>query len=479
MANKEDTLGIAVKMEQDFPEWYNEVVIKGGLAEHSTIKGFMVIRPHGYAIWERIQAYFDGIIKKHGVKNAYFPLLIPESFFKKEAEHAEGFAPELAWIEKSEDDGERYAVRPTSETIMYDSYSRWIRSWRDLPLLINQWCNVLRWEVKQTKLFLRSREFLWQEGHCVYETEEECDKEARYYLEQYRKVAEELLAVPVILGKKTDKEKFAGAKTTYSIEAFMPDGKALQMGTSHNLGQNFAKAFKISFLGRDEKQQAPWQNSWGFSTRLIGAMVMTHSDDKGLVLPPKAAPIQIAIVPIFRKEDKDSILKKADEIKNSLKKYSVVLDGREGYTPGWKYNEWELKGVPLRVEIGPKDLEKKQAVFVRRDNGKKEFVPLKDIEAKAKETFDLMQGDMLNKAKKFLDESIAEASDWKSFEKELKSKKLVLVPFCGSGPCEEQIKENTGGATSRVIPFEQPENIGECVQCWKKGKFMVYFAKAY
>ena len=385
MPNKEEKLGIKAKKEEDFSEWYNEVVIKGELAEHSVIKGFMVIRPRGYAIWEKIQNYFDGNIKKIGVKNAYFPLLIPESFFKKEAEHAEGFAPELAWIEQKED-GVRYAIRPTSETIMYDSYSRWIRSWRDLPLRINQWCNVLRWEVKQTKLFLRTREFLWQEGHCVYETEKECDKESLVYLDEYKKVCEELLAIPVLEGKKTDKERFAGAIETYSLEALMPDGKALQMGTSHNLGQNFAKAFGIKFLGKDEKEYLPWQNSWGISTRLIGALVMVHSDDKGLVLPPKVAPVQIVIVPIYFK-DKKKILKKAIEIKNmlenqrfsaptylGLKSYDIILDDRDDYTPGWKYNEWELKGVPLRIEIGPKDVAKNQVVLVRRDNNKKEFV---------------------------------------------------------------------------------------------------------
>src|SRR3990167_4633262 len=322
---KEETLGITIKKEQDFSEWYNEVVIKSELAEHSVIRGFMVIKPRGYAIWEAIQSYFDKRIKKIGVKNAYFPLLIPEEFFKKEAEHAKGFAPELAWV-MDQEQKEKYALRPTSETIMYDSYAKWVRSWRDLPLRINQWCNVLRWEVKQTKLFLRTREFLWQEGHCVYETEEECEKETKLYLNEYKKVCEELLAIPVIEGEKTDKERFAGAKRTYTLEALMPDGKALQMGTSHNLGQNFAKAFGIRFLGRDEKEKLPWQNSWGFSTRLIGALVMTHSDNKGLVLPPKVAPVQVVIVPIYDSTNKEKIIKKANEIKLKLKSYDVKLD---------------------------------------------------------------------------------------------------------------------------------------------------------
>src|SRR3989338_2554983 len=478
MPQKEEQLGIKVKKDKDFSEWYNEVVIKGELADHSVVRGFMVIKPRGYAVWEKIQSYFDEKIKKSGVKNAYFPLLIPESFFKKEAKHAEGFAPELAWV-MDEEQKEKYALRPTSETIMYDSYSKWIRSWRDLPLRLNQWCNVLRWEVKQTKLFLRTREFLWQEGHCVYETEQECDREARMFLNEYKKLSEELLAIPVIEGMKTEKEKFAGAKTTYTIEALMPDGKALQMGTSHNLGQNFAKAFDIAFLDRNEKKQMPWQNSWGFSTRLIGAMVMMHSDDKGLVLPPKIAPTQIVIVPIFFKDDKEKILKKANELKNKLKKYSVELDDRDSYTPGWKFNEWELKGVPLRIEIGPKDVEKSQVVLVRRDNNDKEAVKIADLDKEIENTLGQIHKNLFDKAKKFLNENTAEAKAWDDFLKQIKDKKLVKAPFCGSMECEGSIRDKTDGATSRAIPFEQPKNIGNCIHCRKQGKFMVYFGKAY
>ena len=370
--NKEKKMGITVKKEEDMPEWYNQVILKAELADYSAIKGCMVIRPLGYAIWQKIMDTFNARIKKLGVKNAYFPLFIPESFFKKEAEHAEGFSPEVAWIEnKDEDTKERLAIRPTSETIMYDSYSRWIRSWRDLPLRINQWANVVRWEVQDCKLFLRSREFLWQEGHCVYETEEEVKRETLIYLNEYKKLAEDLMAIPVLTGVKTEKEKFAGAIETTAIEAFMPDGKALQLGTSHNLGQGFAKAFGIEYIGKDEKKHYPWQNSWGVSTRFIGGLIMTHSDDKGLVLPPKIAPDQVVIVPIIFDDTKDKVLKKAKEIKDKLKKYSVIIDDREGYSSGWKFNEWELKGIPIRIEIGPKDIEKKQAVVVRRDTGKK------------------------------------------------------------------------------------------------------------
>ncbi len=478
MAKKEEKLGINVKKADDFSEWYNEAVIKSELAEHSVIKGFMVIRPRGYAIWENIQNYFDKQIKKLGVKNAYFPLLIPDYFFKKEAEHAKGFAPELAWISEKEE-GIRYAVRPTSETIMYDSYGKWIRSWRDLPLRINQWCNILRWEVKQTKLFLRTREFLWQEGHCVYATENECERETLIYLKEYKKLCEELLAIPVLEGKKTEKEKFAGAKTTYSLEALMPDGKALQMGTSHNLGQNFAKAFNIKYLGKDEKEYLPWQNSWGFSTRLIGAIVMVHSDDKGLVLPPKVAPTQIVIVPIYKSDNKNKIIKKASEIKNKLKTYSVKLDDRDGYTPGWKFNEWELKGVPLRIEIGPKDIVKNQVVLVRRDDNNKEFVKITQLDKKIKSVLDDMQKSLFDKAKKFLNSNIVEAKDWNDFVKQIKNRKLVKAFFCGNVECEDCIKDKTGGATSRLIPLEQPGKIGKCVHCNKEGKFLVYFGKAY
>ena len=475
---KEETLGITIKKEQDFSEWYNEAVIKSELAEHSVIRGFMVIKPRGYAIWENIQQYFDRRIKKIGVKNAYFPLLIPEEFFKKEAEHAKGFAPELAWI-MDEEQREKYAIRPTSETVMYDSYSKWIRSWRDLPLRLNQWCNVLRWEVKQTKLFLRTREFLWQEGHCVYETEEECEKETLLYLNEYKKLCEELLAIPVLEGKKTEKERFAGAKTTYAVEALMPDGKALQMGTSHNLGQNFAKAFDIKFIGKDEKKYYPWQNSWGISTRLIGALVMMHSDDKGLVLPPKVAPTQIVIVPIYSNENKEKVLKKANELKNELNNYEIILDDRDEYKPGWKYNEWELKGIPLRIEIGPKDIAKNHVVLVRRDNHNKEFVKIAQLDKKIKDALEGMQNALFNKAKKFLDSNISEAKDWNEFARQIKNKKLVRAFFCGNSKCEDEIKEKTDGATSRLIPFEQPKAVGKCVKCGNDGKFLVIFGKAY
>ncbi len=476
---KENLQGITEKKDENFSEWYNQVILKAEMADYAPIRGFMVIRPNAFSLWEAIQEHFNKVIKKHGVSNAYFPLLIPESFFKKEAEHAEGFAPELAWIDQSDKDtDERVAIRPTSETIIYDSYARWIRSWRDLPLRINQWCNVLRWEVKQTKLFLRTREFLWQEGHCVYETKEECDKETRMFLDEYQKMCKELLAIPTIAGKKTDAEKFAGAFYTLTIESMMPDGKALQMGTSHNLGQGFAKGFGIEFLDRKENKAFPWQSSWGFSTRLLGALVMVHGDNKGLVLPPKIAPRKAVVVPILFKDTREKVLAKAKDITKKLSKFNAFLDDRDEYSPGWKFNEWELKGIPLRIEIGPKDLEKKQAVLVRRDNGEKVFAKLDSIDKTVAELLDDIQKSLYNRANKFLESTIVEAKDWKDFEKGVKSGKLVLAPFCCTVDCEENIKDDTT-ATSRCIPFDGKKADGKCVKCGEKAKKMVYFAKAY
>ena len=472
-------IGLTVSKEKEFEEWYPQLVLKSGLADYSKVKGCMIIKPHGYAIWENITAYFNKRLKERKVQNAYFPLFIPESFFKKEAEHAEGFSPEVAWIANTEE-GERLAIRPTSETIMYDAYSKWIRSHRDLPLRINQWGNVVRWETKATRLFLRTREFLWQEGHCVYETKEENEKETLIYLEEYKKLLEGQLAIPVLAGRKTDKEKFAGADYTLSIEALMPDGKMLQMGTSHNLGQNFAKSFDISFLGKDEKRYYPWQNSWGLSTRTIGALVMAHGDDKGLVLPPNIAPVQIMIIPIYDDKTKQMVLDEAKEIQISLKQYRVELDANENYTPGWKFHEYELKGVPLRIEIGPKDIEKKSAVLARRDTKKKESVKLKDVAAKAKSILEEIQDNLFKIQKKFLESSIVKAKSMNDLVNAIKDGKIALSPFCNTAECEECIREKTGGAKSINIPFEQQMKIGEkCPQCNKEAKVMCYFGKSY
>jgi prolyl-tRNA synthetase len=474
---KESKEGITVKKEENLSEWYNQVVQKAELADYSAVKGCMVIRPHGYAIWEKIQEYFNQRLKEHKVKNSYFPLFIPESFFKKEAEHAEGFSPEVAWIEnKDKDTKERLAVRPTSETVMYDSYSRWVRSWRDLPLRINQWANIVRWETKATKLFLRTREFLWQEGHCVYATEEECREETKLWIEEYRKLSEELLATPVLVGKKTDVEKFSGADYTLSIEAIMPDGKALQAGTSHNLGQSFAKSFGISFLDENSKKQTPYQNSWGVSTRLIGGLVMLHGDDKGLVLPPRIAPIQGAIVPIFFENSKEGTLEEAKKLHSSLsKKFSIELDDREYQSAGWRFSDWELKGVPIRIELGPKDIEKQRAVLVRRDTGKKEFVKLKDVSKRFEELLEEIQDNLLNNARKEIKSQIVDVKNKKELVKTIKENKVVKMNFCNTPECEENIKEETG-ATSRCIIKKA---IGNCANCDGKAKEQIYFSKSY
>lgn len=356
--------GITVRKNEDFSEWYTQVVLKSGLADYAPVKGCMIFREHSYAIWEKIQEIFNKKIKETGHRNVYFPLFIPESFLKKEAEHFQGFVPQVAWVTMGGNSPleEKLAIRPTSETIMYATYAKWIRSWRDLPIKLNQWCSVVRWETKATKLFLRTREFLWQEGHTAHATKEEADREVMEILNAYKDVIETYLAIPVLVGKKTEMEKFAGALYTTALEAMMPDGKALQMGTSHQLGQHFSKVFDIKFLDKDEKEQYVWQTSWGFTTRVIGAVVMVHGDDKGLVLPPKVAPVQVVIVPIpYKGAETGAIMTKAKEILEKLQKkdIAVVLDDRQEYTPGWKFNQWELKGVPIRIEIGPRDLKQK------------------------------------------------------------------------------------------------------------------------
>jgi prolyl-tRNA synthetase len=482
MADDKENKSITVKKEADMAEWYSQVCLKSEVADYAPVKGCYILRPLGYALWENIQAYFNKRMKYRGVQNAYFPLFIPESFFHKEAEHAQGFTPEVAWIaNKDEDGGERLAIRPTSETIMYDSYARWLRSWRDLPIRINQWANVVRWETKATKLFLRSREFLWQEGHCVYETQADCDVEVELFLMEYKDLCEKLLAMPLLFGKKTEKEKFAGALYTMTIEAFMPDGKAIQCGTSHNLGQGFAKAFGLSFQGKDGEQKLPWQSSWGISTRLIGATIMLHSDNKGLVLPPNFAPNKVVIVPILYDKVRDEILDRCTFIKESLAEFNPLLDDREEYTPGWKFNEWELKGVPIRLEIGPKDLEADQVTLVMRDNREKQFIKIHDLAAVLPEMLEAMQKRMYDKAKEQLESSIVEVVDFNSFVKAIENKKIARTTFCGEPACEENIKEKSGGATSRCIPLgdEEARSTTKCVHCGKDAKWNVYFSKSY
>jgi len=482
MVEREE-IGLTAKKSEDFNEWYNQVVLKADMIDYSLVSGCIVFKPNSYGIWEKIQKIFDDKIKKSGHKNCYFPMFIPESLLKKEAEHIEGFSPEVAWVTRAGDTelNEKLAIRPTSETIMYESFARWIRSWRDLPLLLNQWNSVVRWEFKHAKPFLRTREFLWQEGHTAHATKEDAEREVMQQLFEYTDLIENYMAVPVVAGKKTNKEKFAGADYTTTVEAFMPDGRALQMGTSHLLGQNFAKVFGIKFLDNDEKEKYAWQTSWGLSTRTIGAIVMTHGDDKGLVLPPKIAPTQIVIVPIVFKENKEVVISKAKEIAKKLraKNYAVELDGRDGYTPGWKFNEWELKGVPLRIEIGPKDIEADQLVLVRRDTNEKTTIKIKDLEKKAEQTLDDIQNNLFKKAKEYLTKSIVEAHNFNDFLSAIKSRKMTKALFCGQDECEGIIKDKTEGATCRCIPFEQKPAKGHCIRCGKEAKFWAIFGKGY
>jgi prolyl-tRNA synthetase len=480
MSEKE---GITIKKSENFSEWYTQVVQKADLADYAPVQGCMVIKPNGYAIWENIMRIMDQDFKKQGVKNAYFPLFIPESFLKKEAEHFQGFVPECAWVTigGGKELGERLAIRPTSETIIYSMFSKWIRSWRDLPLKINQWCNIVRWE-SSTKFFVRTTEFLWQEGHTAHETMEEADKMMMKILKLYQRFIEDYLAIPVLTGKKSDREKFAGALTTTTAEALMSDGRAIQMGTSHNLGQNFSKVFNMKFLDKNEKEKLVWNTSWGVSTRMIGSLIMTHGDDKGLILPPKIAHTHVVIVPIYYKEtDKKKILKKAEDIKKKLEKENlrVILDDRTEYTPGWKFNEWELKGVPLRIEIGPKDIQKRQVVIVRRDNFEKTFTKDKDVTKKIVKFLDEIQKNLFNKAKKFLDEHITTVKTFDEFKKTLEKKGGFLrTCHCLEQECEEDIKVETG-TTIRLIPFKKEKVFSNCIHCGKKAKEVVYFAKAY
>ncbi len=454
---KKQTLGLTVKKDENFSEWYTQVIQKADLADYTVVSGCIVFKPYSYAMWEKIQAFFDAKIKKSGVKNAYFPLFIPESLLNKEKEHVEGFTPEVAWVTETGNTklSERLAIRPTSETIMYDSYAKWIRSHNDLPLRINQWNNVVRWEFKYAVPFLRTREFLWQEGHTVFAKKEEAEKEVREILDYYAQVYEELLAVPVIKGKKTDNEKFAGAVYSTSIETFLPVGKAIQAATSHFLGQNFSKVFGISFLDKNGKKEFGWQNSWGLTTRTIGTMIIMHGDDKGLVLPPNVAPIQVVIIPILFDKTKDKVMKKANEIKKQLSGCSVELDAREHYSPGWKFNEWELKGVPIRIELGPRDLEKKHVVIARRDTGEKQTVKFASVKKKVEELLEDIQENMFKKAKKQINASLVSASNWKEFMGYVKERKYIKALHCGRKDCEAQIKEKTEGVKTTRIPIEQ------------------------
>lgn len=472
-------IGVTVKKDEDFSEWYTQVVLKSEVLDYAPTKGFIVLRPYGYAIWENIKGIADQRFKETNHSNAFLPILIPESLLTKEAEHFQGFKPEVFWVTHAGNTklAERLAVRPTSETLAYEIFARWIRSYRDLPLKLNFWNNTLRAEIKATKPLIRNSEFLWQEGHTVHASNEEAEEEVRIILKIYKEIMEDYLAIPVMEGYKSDKEKFVGAEYTLTLEALMPDGKALQMGTSHNLGQNFSKPFGIKYLNKENKEVHAWQTSWGISWRLIGAMVMVHGDDHGLIIPPNIAPIQIIIVPIYYKaEDKDLVLDKAKKVRDMLDA-RVEIDDREEYTPGYKFHDWELKGVPLRIEIGPRDVRDAKIVAVRRDVKEKYHIKDEDIRDKINELIEEIQNNLYNKAKAFLENNIHNANNYEEMKQLLRDGGFVKAAWCGSEECENNIKKETG-ADIRVIPFNSNTD-DNCIYCNERGRYITYFAKAY
>ncbi|MDI9482169.1 MAG: proline--tRNA ligase [Bacillota bacterium] len=465
-------------MEEDFAKWYTDIVKKAELAEYSSVRGCVIIRPYGYAVWELIQKNLDRMFKQTGHENVYMPMFIPESLLQKEKDHVEGFAPEVAWITHggNEELTERLCVRPTSETLFCEHYANIIHSYRDLPKLYNQWCSVVRWE-KTTRPFLRTLEFLWQEGHTAHETAEQAQEETIRMLDVYAEFCERILAIPVIKGQKTEREKFAGAKSTYTIESLMHDGKALQTGTSHNFGDGFARAFNIQYTDRNNQLQYVHQTSWGMSTRLIGAVIMVHGDNDGLVLPPEVAPIQVIIVPV--RQDAEGVLDKAYEIKNRLMENIRVKLDESDKMPGWKFSEYEMRGVPLRLELGPKDIEKNQCVVVRRDNRSKQFIPLDEIETRIPEILAEIQKDMLEKAREMRDKKTYIIKTMDEFISICeKTPGFIKAMWCGNEACEEGIKEKTG-ASARCIPFDQEKLSDRCVCCGEKAEKLVYWGKAY
>ena len=475
-------VGITVSKEEDFSEWYTQVVLKAKLADYAPVKGLIVLRPDGYSIWESLRSTFDKKFARNGIRNGFLPILIPESLLGKEQKHFAGFNPEVFWVTHSgtNEVGDRLALRPTSETLAYTLYSKWIQSWRDLPLKINFWNTALRAEIKATKPFLRTSEFLWQEGHTVHSTKEEAEKEVIKILDIYKNTVEEELAIPVTTGKKSEKEKFVGAEYTTTMESIMPDGKALQMGTSHFLAQNFSKPFEVKFADKDNVEHFAWQTSWGVSWRLIGAMIMAHGDDKGLVLPPKVAPMQVVIVPIYKNDnDKENVITKVNEIANilELKNIRIHIDSREELTPGYKFNDWELKGVPLRIEIGPKDIENQSMVLAKRYNLEKMKMGLDEVE-KIVTILDEIQTEMLKKAKTEAAGNTIDIENYDEFKMKMEKGGFFNSPWCGKLDCEEKIKEETG-AEIRVIPFNSENTSKKCIFCKQQSTSVPIFARGY
>lgn len=477
--NNEGFVTQIASRSEDFPQWYTDVIRKTEMVDYSGVPGCMVIRPYGYRVWELMQQQLDARFKETGHQNAYFPLFIPESLLKKEAEHVEGFAPEAAWVTQGGEEvlQERLAVRPTSETIICSMYSKWVESYNDLPLLMNQWCNVVRWE-KSTRPFLRTSEFLWQEGHTAHATPEEAQAETMQQLNTYRDFMENVLAIPVICGRKSEKEKFAGAKATYTLEAMMQDGKALQMGTSHNLGDHFAKAYDIQFQSKEGKLEYCYTTSWGVSTRMIGGMIMVHGDDRGLVMPPRVAPIQVVVLPIAM--HKEGVLEKTAELVESLKKAGFrVQSDVSDHSPGWKFNEWEMKGVPVRLEVGPRDIANAQVVAVRRDTLEKIVLPMEGLAEALKSLLDDIHDTMYKKALAVRESKTVDAETYEELKQGVQSG-FVRANWCGCTDCELEIKAETG-ATTRCMPLEgsEVEEGAVCIHCGKPAKTRIYFAKAY
>lgn len=476
-------IGITTRKEVDFSEWYTQVVTKAGLIDYSPVKGFIVLKPYGYKIWEIIKDSLDKKLKESGHENGFLPVLIPESLLSKEKDHFEGFTPEVFWVTKagSTDLLEKLAVRPTSETLAYHIFSKWIMSYRDLPLKINFWNSALRAEIKSTKPFIRNSEFLWQEGHTVHENQKEAEEEVLLILNYYQYIIEKFLAIPTVRGIKTEREKFVGALYTNTLESLMPDGKALQMATSHNLGQNFSKPFEIRFLGRDSKQYFAWQTSWGISWRVIGALIMIHGDNKGLILPPKIAPTQLVIVPIFKNKERAIVIEESKKLFVELKNldFRVIVDDREEYTAGWKFNDWEVKGVPLRINIGVRDINNNNLEIVRRDTGEKILIKRVDCIKSVHFYLDQIQKSMFEKAKNIQDKNIIKISNYEEMKKILNEKGgFILADWCEKEECENSIKNETG-ADIRLIPLEKYASDNKCIYCNENSKLTVIFAKAY
>ena len=479
---KKSQEGLTAKKNENFSEWYHQLIIKAELADYTSVSGCMVLKPIAWEIWEKIRDEVDKKIKKIGVKNVYFPMFIPEKLLAKEEKHVEGFSPEVAWVTHAGKTklNEKLAVRPTSEAIFYDSYSKWIRSYRDLTLKYNQWSNVVRWEFNNPIPFFRTREFIFNEGHTVFATEKEAVAEGEIIKKIYEEVIEEFMALPGIYGRKTDKEKFAGAVYSEKIHYKIPGGKIIEGPAFHHDGQNFAKAYEIKFTDKNGKEEYVWQNTWAISTRMLGAMFVIHSDDNGLVLPPKLAPNKIVIIPIFFDESKKDILKNAEAVKNTLEKFSPIVDSREEYSPGRKYNEWELRGIPVRIEIGPKDLEKESVTVVKRNDGKKTIIKIKNLEKEIPAILDEIQRELFLNAKKMLLSGQEKTEDKKELVKFIKENKMVITPLCKSEKCEDILKVETGGAKALFIdPKNTPVNGKKCIICNKKADYWIYVGKTY